>query len=102
MPSSVGRLRRLGRIRPYGMDTAIGVSELLPPADVEGSMSDDHIAHFEAAVDALAAGRWNESLELLGQLPVHDRTKDFLMIYIATNNYVPPPGWDGVVEMRAK
>ena len=102
MPPSVGQIRRLGRIRPYGMDTAIAVSELLPPADVEGTLTDQHIASFEAAVDAMEQGQWNKSLELLGELPVHDRTKDFLMIYIATNNYAPPAGWDGVVQMRDK
>ena len=33
MPPDKGRCRHLGRVRPYGMDVPLMVSELLPPED---------------------------------------------------------------------
>ena len=48
------------------------------------------------------AGDWHQSLDLLNELPIHDRGKDFLMIHIAQNHYEPPSNWDGVVALTAK
>ena len=78
------------------------VSELLPPVDQDASLSDQNLADFNAAVEALVAGRWAEALELLHKVPPRDRAKDFLTIFIVQNNYEPPPGWDGVIPMPAK
>ena len=97
-----GRCRRLGRIRPYGMEDAEMVAELLPPVDEDPTISDEHIADFEAAVDALLGGDWSLALRYLDRLPATDRAKDFLMIFIAFNEYEPPPDWDGVITMPAK
>ncbi|HUG91180.1 MAG TPA: adenylate/guanylate cyclase domain-containing protein, partial [Planctomycetaceae bacterium] len=97
-----GRARRLGRLRPRGMDEAVEVSQLLPPAQACPEIADDNIREFEAAVDAVAAGRWPEAIEMLDHLPVSDRTKDFMMLFIATNNYVPPREWDGVFTVLTK
>jgi adenylate cyclase len=102
LPASRGRSRRLGRVRPYGMDTPVSVSELLPPADQAGALSDQNVADYEAAVDALLAGRWSEALDLLHRLPARDRARDFLTIFIAQHNYEPPEGWDGVIRMPSK
>ncbi len=101
LPRSEGRIRRLGRVRPAGMINALMVSELLPSAGPE-TISDQNIGEYETAVDAVMEGRWPEALELLDQLPVTDRAKDFLMIYIAMNQYEPPNDWTGVVEMYTK
>ena len=101
LPSQEGRVRRLGHVRPAGMRTALMVSELLPPVGPE-TISDQTIIDHEAAVDAVIDGKWSEALELLGKLPVRDRTKDFLMIFIATNQYEPPEDWNGVIEMYSK
>jgi adenylate cyclase len=97
-----GRCRKLGRIRPYGMDEAVMVAELLPPADEDSSITDEHITDFEAAVDAVGAGDWSLALRSLDKLPASDRAKDFLMIFIALNEYEPPPDWDGVITMPTK
>ncbi len=102
MPASEGRCRRLGRIRPAGMHTDLMVSELLPAADKDARISDQNVKDYESAVDAVMDGRWTEALELLDRLPVEDRTKDFLMIFIAMNQYEPPPDWDGVIRMLKK
>ncbi|HUG93197.1 MAG TPA: adenylate/guanylate cyclase domain-containing protein [Planctomycetaceae bacterium] len=102
MSALEGRCRRLGRIRPYGMDEAVMVAELLPPADEDPAISDEHIADFEAAVDAVSSGDWSLALRYLDRLPATDRAKDFLMIFIALNEYEPPPDWDGVITMPTK
>ena len=102
LPWSEGRLRRLGRLRPKGMEQAVEVSQLLPPAEASPNITDVDIETFEAAVEAVSDGRWAEALELLDCLPVSDRTKDFMMLMIATHDYVPPRGWDGVFAMKTK
>ncbi len=94
-----GRCRRLGRVRFPGSEVPMDITELLPPADAEGGLSDENIAQFEAAVDALAAGDWIKTIKLLGQLPPEDRAKDFLLIYIALNDYEPPANWDGIITL---
>lgn len=96
------RCRKLGRIRPYGMNTDLSVFELLPSLEVDPRITNEAIEQYENAVDALSEGRWQDALELLNGMSVDDRTKDFLMIYIATNNYEAPADWDGVIQMMQK
>jgi adenylate cyclase len=102
MPWSEARTRRLGRIRPRGLDEPVRVSQLLPPAQDCPSLQDDDLRRFEAAVDDVAAGNWGEALEKLDRLPMSDRTKDFMMLFVATHDYVPPPNWDGVFTLITK
>jgi adenylate cyclase len=102
VPPGVARVRRLARVRPYGLDTPLEVSELLPPVAEMPELSDEHLGYYESALDAFLAGSWPEALELLHQLPSDDQVKDFLTIYIAQNNRTPPPGWDGVIELQSK
>ena len=102
MPSDDMRCRKLGRIRPYGMNDDISVFELMPPYQQTQKLTNEEVARFESAVDAVTEGRWQDALELLNDLPVDDRTKDFLMIFIAMNHYEPPKDWDGVIQMMQK
>ncbi len=102
LPPDIGRLRGMGRVRPYGMDAALDVTQLLPPMSNDASISDEHIADFEEAVRAVVEGRWSEALELLDRVPVNDRAKDFLMIFIAQHHYEPSSNWDGVIQMASK
>ncbi len=94
-----GRSRRLGRVRLPGLESPAVISELLPPVDQDSSLTDEHIEEYEAAVDDVTEGRWEEALKHLAQLPPGDRAKDFLMIFIAQNDYEPPPNWDGVLTL---
>lgn len=98
----IGRCRRLGRIRPYGMDVALTVSELLPVESFPGTISNEHIRIYEDAVDAVIEGRWDDALATLDSLPSSDRAKDFLVIFIAQHDYEPPENWNGVIEMSSK
>jgi adenylate cyclase len=102
VPREVARVRRLAIVRPYGLDQALEVSELLPPASVSPELSDKHLACYESALDAFLQGRWNEAFELLHHIPAEDEVKDFLTVYIAQHNRIPPKNWDGVVPLANK
>jgi len=100
--SPPARLRRLATVRPYGLETPLEVSELLPPVVERPTLSDEHLRTYEAALDAFRAGSWQTALELLHRLPAEDQAKDFLMVYIACHNRRPPPHWDGVISLDEK
>jgi adenylate cyclase len=102
VPSTVARLRRLVVVRPYGMESVIQVSELLPPAAEYPALSDDHLQAYEAALRALLAGDWGEAMEQLHRVPAEDEAKDFLTVFIAQHGRVPPDDWDGVIPLRTK
>jgi len=97
-----GRCRRMGRVTPYGLTAPLDVAHLLPPEADAPQIDAAGIRDFEAAVDAVAAGQWTRALELLETVPGPDRAKDFLTVFIAQNNYQPPPDWDGVIRLRRK
>jgi adenylate cyclase len=102
VPAQVGRLRRVARVKPYGLDTPLTVTELLPPLSEYPELADEHLVFYETALDALLAGRWSEAYELLHRIPPGDQVKDFLTVYIAQHNRVAPPGWDGVIPLSGK
>jgi adenylate cyclase len=102
LPADVARVRRVALVRPYGLEKALTVSELLPPAADYPLLTDAHLADYEAAVNAFEAGQWSQALELLYRLPAKDRGKDLLTGFILGNNHTPPPDWDGVIAMSSK
>ncbi len=102
VPRSVARVRRLAIVRPYGLDTPLEVSELLPPVSEYPLLSDEHLEFYEAAVDAFLAKQWPRAFELLHRIPAGDQVKDFLVVYIAGHNRRPPPDWDGVIQLESK
>ncbi len=97
-----GRVRRLGQVLPYGMETPLMVSELLPAVHVAPQLSDNHVTIYEAAVEHFIAGRWEAAYEALHKLPASDKAQDFLAVLIAQHNRMPPPGWDGIVRLPNK
>jgi adenylate cyclase len=60
MDRKEGRTRRLARVLPYGTETPVLVSELLPPARDESQMTDEQLSLYDQAVDHFIAGRWDE------------------------------------------
>jgi adenylate cyclase len=98
----VARLRRVARVRPFGVDATVEVSELLPPTAQLPQVSDQAIADYEAALAAFQAGRWSEAFDQLHRVPPTDRVKDFLTVYIAQHNRTPPANWDGVISLPSK
>lgn len=100
--SEQARLRRVAVVRPYGLDMPVEVSELLPPAVEYPELTDENLAAYEAALDALLERDWPKAFELLHQVPANDRVKDFLTVFIAQHNRTPPAGWDGVIPLLRK
>lgn len=98
----VARVRRLAIVRPYGFETPLEVSELLPPAAQNPELSDEHLACYEAALDAFLKRQWPTALELLHRIPAEDEVKDFLLVYIAQHNRRPPKDWDRVIPLASK
>lgn len=108
LPRDVSRVRRMVKVRPYGMETALVVAELIPPAAppgteaVEGALSDADLAAYDSALDAFLAGDWATAYKHLHRVPPDDRGKDVLTEFILKNNRTPPPGWDGVIPLGGK
>jgi adenylate cyclase len=102
VPPEVARVRRLAVVRPFGLDTPLEVSELLPPAAEYPTLSDQHLASYESALAAFLSGDWPKAFDLLHQIPTEDRAKDFLTVYIAQHNRTPPPTFNGVIPLENK
>lgn len=102
VPREVARVRRVAIVKPYGLNTPLEVSQLLPPSSQYPELSDEHLGFYESALDAFLAGRWQEAFELLHRIPTEDRVKDFLTVYIAQHNRTPPPDFDGVIPLASK
>ena len=102
VPPAVARVRRLAIVQPYGLDAPVEVNELLPPAGQDASLSDEHLRHYEAALDAFLKREWARTLELLQHVPAEDEVKDFLTVYIAQHNRRPPNDWNGVITLASK
>jgi adenylate cyclase len=97
-----GRLRRLARLQPNGMDNAVTVSELLPPVAELPYLTDDLLLEFERGVDQFMAGDWEGAYQSFHSMPAQDRGQDFLTQMITMSNRVAPKGWDGVLKMPDK
>ena len=100
--SNAWRTRKLILVQPYGMESAIEVHELLPPSSKYALLADEHIQHYEDAIDAFVAGDWNTAWEKLHLVPAADPSKDFLTTYIASRSRTAPADWDGVVRLDSK
>ncbi|MCA9246131.1 MAG: adenylate/guanylate cyclase domain-containing protein [Planctomycetales bacterium] len=96
------RCRTLAVIQPFGMQQAVEVAELLPPATDDATLSDDDVAQYEEAFAAFQAGRWDEAFERLHRVPAEDRAKDFMTVLIAQHNRTAPRDWDGIIRMDSK
>jgi adenylate cyclase len=96
------RFRRLARLRPYGMEQAVMVSELLPPAGDPGVLSDEHLAQYEAALQAFNSGDWEKAFALLHDVPHWDVGADFLTSHILHHQRQPPADWQGTIQLESK
>ena len=96
------RVRRVAKVLPYGMQTPLLVSELLPPAGPESILTDEHIEAYELALDSFLAGDWANAFRLLHKVPAEDQVKDFITVTIAQHRRVAPADWNGVIELPAK
>jgi adenylate cyclase len=95
----VARVRHVARVRPRGLAAPVELHQLLPPLQMYPDLTDEHVAAYEAALDAMLNGNWELAFSLLHQVPAHDRVKDFLTVFIAQHHRVPPAHWDGVIDL---
>lgn len=102
MPLEEGRVRRLARVRPKGMDTPLLVHELLPAEVEKDKISETARLNYEAALEMIIGGRWTEGLERLNAVPDDDGPKQFLLAQMAKHNNTPPTDWDGAFRLDAK
>ncbi|WP_437231143.1 adenylate/guanylate cyclase domain-containing protein [Planctomicrobium sp. SH661] len=102
LSSQEGRLRQLATVRPYGMETPLTVSELLPPEGEFSDLSDAHVRKFEEGVKQFTAGRWEEAYRSLHEVSSSDQAQDFLLALITQHNRSAPQGWRGIVELSGK
>jgi adenylate cyclase len=96
------RVRRVARVLPYGMETPLMISQLLPPEGPECILSNSHIESYELALESFSAGDWQSAFRLLHQVPAEDQVKDFITFLIAQHHRIAPPHWDGVVRLPSK
>lgn len=100
--SSVARIRKVARVKPFGLETPLIVSELLPPVTEYPQLTDEHIAAYEEALEYLLEGDWERAFKMLHQVPADDRVKDFLTVFIAQHDRVCPADWEGVIPLTSK
>ncbi len=99
---SEGFTRRLGIVRPAGMESAVEVHELVPASMLGTAYSDRSLADHRMAVDAFIAGDWNDAFTLFESLPASDRTSQLLMAHMARYDYTAPADWNGVLVFDSK
>jgi hypothetical protein len=84
------------------MDTPINVFGLLPPIEQMPAVTEQIIAVYEAALDAVIEGNWGAAIKLLGKIPDQDGPKRFLLRQMADTKNIPPSGWDGAFSLANK
>ncbi len=102
LPAGEGRLRRLARVLPYGLENAVVVSELLPSLAEWPELTDEHLAIFERGVQHFQTGKWEDAYRDLHSMPPGDRVQDFLLAQIMQGNRSAPVNWDGIVRFPGK
>lgn len=98
----VARCRRMARVKPYGLETPLTVTELLPSQAEHPLLSDEHVFRYEEALRAFLASDWSKAYDLLHQIPPQDHGKDVLLEFIIQHNHQPPGEWDGVIPLSSK
>lgn len=96
--------RRVGRIRPAGMNDALVLHELVVAPELGGSgLSAEEVRAYETAEAHFKAGRFMDALGSLRQVPLEDPVGSFLTrrAYQLMDEGAPE-GWEGVLEFKAK
>jgi adenylate cyclase len=101
LPRDAGRVRRLAKVRPFGLETPLIVSELLPPAG-PGALTDADLDAYDQALAAFLEGDFGTAYRHLHRVSPDDRAKDLLTEFILKHNRTAPPNWDGVIPLGTK
>lgn len=102
LPSNEGRIRRLARVLPYGLERPVVVSELLPGEAELPEFTAKHLTDYDEAVDHFLAGRWEQAYRLLRTMPPGDRAQDVLTGQIVQAGRLAPAEWPGYLRFEGK
>lgn len=102
LSDSEARVRRLAKVLPYGIETPLVISELLPSVVEYPELTDRHIEQYEAGVEHFIAGRWDQAYHCLHEMPSSDQAQDFLTLRIAQHGRKAPADWDGIIRLPGK
>jgi adenylate cyclase len=102
LPADEGRTRLLGKVLPYGIETPVLVSELLPGEQQSPEMTAAHLQAYDKAVELFIAGHWEQAYAALRQMPAEDRAQDFLAGQIVAHHRQAPADWNGVIRLPSK
>lgn len=97
-----GRVRTLATVLPYGLETPLTVSELIPPQGEFSELTAQELAMFEKGVREFREGRWDAAYKALHGMPSSDEAQDFLLAMIAQHSRSAPGSWKGIVELPSK
>ncbi len=94
---------RLGRYLPVGMDVAMDLFELLPPATgAAATAAVDRAGMFGRGLALFEQGDWDGAYAELGRLGPGDRPARYLMSLAESHRRHPPKSWSGVIELQQK
>ena len=102
LPPSEARLRLVARMRPRGMDDVVDVYELLPVGVGFDHITDEEIATYEKAVQAMIVGEWDKAQQMLEGILPDDGPANYLRTLLADHNASPPTDWDGAINLLQK
>lgn len=102
LPKEKGRLRRLARVRPKGMETSMTVFALLPSLEDFPEVTEGMLEQHEGAVDAIIDGHWDRALEILRTFPTTDGPSQHLLKLMAQHDNKVPHDWDGAFSLQSK
>ena len=93
-------VRRIGQVRPRGMERAVELYELLPAEGItQDGLHAPRAAELETAVAHIEEGNWALAAEILHRLN-QDPVADRLLRMLKRLGYTPPPGWDGTLPLE--
>ncbi len=91
--------RRVAKILPYGLQSALTVHELLGPST---PFTREYLDRFDKALQHFIDGNWNQADRLLkDEEKLTDRARDFLREFISSVG-MPPVDWNGTIVAKSK
>ncbi len=91
--------RRLARVRPSGIESAINIYELSDVGSSHCQLDSEKIRCYESGLDAFLGGDWKLADEMLSSLDEFDTPSKMLRAYLKKHQNRPPDHWDGVIDL---
>lgn len=91
--------RRLARVRPSGIESAINIYELSDVGSSHCQLDSEKIRCYESGLDAFLGGDWKLADEMLSSLEEFDTPSKVLRSYLKKHQKRPPDHWDGVIDL---